>query len=101
MRKRKIAKTLYLSQEENEMLNKKCRELNITYSDYIRKLINDYEPKKFDINTLNNYIEKINIINNGIIDLTNQFYKYGYVDEYKLKYFFSKINEIINNNFCF
>ena len=47
MRKRKIAKTLYLSHEENEMLNKKCRELNITYSNYIRKLINDYEPKKF------------------------------------------------------
>ena len=96
MRKRMIAKTLYLSQEENEMLNKKCKELNITYSDYIRKLINDYEPKKFDIYTLNNYIEKINIINNGIIDLTNTFYKYGYVDEYKLKYYFSKINEIIN-----
>ena len=98
MRKRKIAKTLYLSQEENEMLNKKCRELNITCSDYIRKLISDYEPKKFDINTLNNYIEKINNINNGIIDLTNTFYKYGYVDEYKLKYYFSKINEIIDFN---
>ena len=96
MRKRMIAKTLYLSQEENEMLNKKCRELNITYSNYIRKLINDYEPKKIDINTLNNYIEKINNINNGIIDLTNQLYKYGYIDEYKLKYYFSKINEIIN-----
>ena len=95
MRKRMIAKTLYLSHEENEMLNKKCRELNITYSNYIRKLINDYEPKKFDINSLNSYIEKIKIINNGIIDLTNQFYKYGYVDEYKLKYYFSKINEII------
>ena len=39
-----------------------------------------------------------NIINNGIIDLTNQFYKYGYVDEYKLKYYFSKINEIIDFN---
>ena len=98
MRKRMLAKTLYLSNEENEILNKKCRELNITYSDYIRKLINDYEPKKIDINTLNNYIDKINIINNGIIDLTHTFYKYGYVDEYKLKYYFSKINEIINFN---
>ena len=96
MRKRKKEKTLYLSHKENEMLNKKCRELNINYSDYIRKLINDYEPKKFDTNTLNNYIEKINNINDGIIDLTNQFYKYGYLDEYKLNYYFSKINEIIN-----
>ena len=99
MRKRMIAKTLYLSSEENKMLNKKCRELKKSYSEYIRKLINDYKPKKFDINTLNNYIDKINIINNGIIDLTNQFYKYGYVDEYKLKYYFSKTNEIINDNF--
>ena len=66
-----------------------------TYSSYIRKLINDYEPKNFDINTLNNYIEKINNINGSIIDLTKQFYKYGYIDEYKLKYYFSKINEIV------
>ena len=42
MRKRKIEKTLYLSEEENKILEEKCKKLNLSKSDYIRKLIKEY-----------------------------------------------------------
>ena len=52
MRKRKIEKTLYLSEEENKILEEKCKELNLSKSDYIRKLIKEYTPIKADMSIL-------------------------------------------------
>ena len=48
---RKIEKTLYLSEEENKILEEKCKKLNLSKSDYIRKLIKEYTPIKADMST--------------------------------------------------
>lgn len=45
-------KTIYLSEKENEILTKKCEKLKLSKSEYIRQLINNYQPLSPDINIL-------------------------------------------------
>ena len=81
MRIRNIEKSFYLSKEENKLLLDKCKKLNLNQSDYIRKIINNYEPKKYDGSIFekhNNDIKDINLKLEAIIESIN---KYGYIDK--------------------
>src|SRR5574344_373014 len=79
MRIRNVEKSFYLSKEENKLLLDKCKKLNLNQSDCIRKLIEDYEPKKYDGSIFekhNNDIKDINLKLEAIIESIN---KYGYI----------------------
>ena len=96
MRKRMQAKTLYLSEKENKILNKKCKELNMSVSEYIRKQITDYKIYTIDVDMsiLRDYSEDLKQINKGINNLTRNFHKYGYFEEENFKIYIKRLNEI-------
>ena len=92
MRIRNVEKSFYLSKEENKLLLDKCKKLNLNQSDCIRKLIEDYEPKKYDGSIFekhNNDIKDINLKLEAIIESIN---KYGYIDKRKYDYCIDKLN---------
>ena len=71
MRKRNIRIQVRLNDIEYEKLLDDIAVSKTNISDYIRKLINDYEPKKFDINTLNKQLSKIGVNLNQIAHKAN------------------------------
>lgn len=101
MRIRNVEKSFYLSKEENELLQGKCKKLNLNQSDCIRKIIDNYEPKKYDGSIFekhNNDIKDINLKLEAIIESIN---KYGYIDKRKYDYCINKLNYMmidINQN---
>src|SRR5574344_3142815 len=95
MRIKNIEKSFYLSKEENELLQSKCKKLNLNQSDYIRKIIDNYEPKKYDRSIFekhNNDIKDINLKLEMILELSN---RYGYIDKRKYDYCIDKLNYIV------
>ena len=97
MRIRNVEKSFYLSKEENELLQGKCKKLNFNQSDYIRKIIDNYEPKKYDGSIFekhNNDIKDINLKLEAIIESIN---KYGYIDKRKYDYYIDKLDFIMIN----
>lgn len=48
MRIRNNKVNVFLSDDEKFILKRGCSKLNLTQSEYIRNLINNYEPKKYD-----------------------------------------------------
>lgn len=81
MRKRNIEKTLYLSEKEYEMLNKKCQELGLTKSEYIRQLVNNYQPTKPNVEILEKHKDGLDKIGNSLNYLIRRAYYDGYLDE--------------------
>lgn len=97
MRIRNIEKSFYLSKEEKNLLLDKCKKINFNQSDYIRKLIDDYKPKKYDGSIFekhNNDIKDINLKLEAIIESIN---KYGYIDKRKYDYCIDKLDFIMIN----
>ena len=97
MRIRNVEKSLYLSKEENKLLLDKCKKLNLNQSDYIRKIIDNYEPKNYDGSIFekhNNDIKDINLKLEAIIESIN---KYGYIDKRKYDYCIDKLDFIMIN----
>src|SRR5574344_844848 len=95
MRIRNVEKSFYLSKEENELLKNKCKKLNLNQSEYIRKMIDDYKPKKYDGSIFEKYNNDINDINlklEMILELSN---RYGYIDKRKYDYCINKLNYIV------
>ena len=95
MRIRNIEKSFYLSKEENNLLQDKCKKINFNQSNYIRKIINNYEPKKYDgsiFEKYNNDIKDINLKLEMILELSN---RYGYIDKRKYDYCIDKLNYIV------
>src|SRR5574344_2457827 len=97
MRIKNIEKSFYLSKEENELLQGKCKKLNFNQSDYIKKIIDNYEPKKYDGSIFekhNNDIKDINLKLEAIMESIN---KYGYIDNRKYDYCIDKLDFIMIN----
>ena len=97
MRIRNVEKSFYLSKEENELLQGKCKKLNLNQSDYIRKIIDNYKPKNYDGSIFekhNNDIKDINLKLEAIIESIN---KYGYIDKRKYDYCIDKLDFIMIN----
>lgn len=95
MRIRNIEKSFYLSKEENNLLLDKCKKINFNQSNYIRKIINDYEPKNYDGSIFEKYNNDVNDINlklEIILEVSN---KYGYIDKRKYDYCIDKLNFIM------
>lgn len=97
MRKRMRAKTLYLSEQENEILTKKCNKLGLSKSEYIRQLINNYIPIKTDINILSKHEQDFKMIGNGLNAVARDANRYGFVNERDLKRYLAWINEVIDD----
>ena len=95
MRIRNVEKSFYLSKEENELLQGKCKKLNLNQSDYIRKIIDNYEPKKYDGSIFekhNNDIKDINLKLDAIVENSN---RYGYIDKKRYDYCINKLEFIM------
>ena len=77
MRKRKIKKTIFLSEEENKLLNIKCIEKGMNQSQYIRFLICDNNSinESFKI-----YEAKLLSIKEIVENMAKTINKYGYLD---------------------
>ena len=97
MRKRKIEKTLYLSEEENKILEEKCKKLNLSKSDYIRKLIKEYTPVKADMSILEKHHDEFKMIGNGLNDIARDAHRYGYIKERDLNHYLTWLNDICDD----
>src|SRR5574344_262105 len=97
MRIRNVEKSFYLSKEENKWLLDKCKKLNLNQSDCIRKLIRDYEPKKYDGSVFEKHDEELKDINLKLESILESSKKYGYIDKMKIKYNFDRLNYIIDD----
>lgn len=97
MRTRWKEKTIYISKEENEMLIKKSKEANLTQSEYVRKLVRDYEPIKTDITILTRHSKAIDQINNALGKLARQAYMYDYIDSLAVKKQIEHMNFIMDD----
>lgn len=97
MRIRNIEKSFYLSKKEDKLLQDKCKKLNLNQSEYIREMIDDYEPKKYDGSIFEMYendLKNINLKLKSILETAN---RYGYIDKMKIKYNFDRLNYIIDD----
>ena len=97
MRIRNIEKSFYLSKKEDKLLQDKCKKLNLNQSEYIREMIDDYEPKKYDgsiFEMYDNDLKNINLKLKSILETAN---RYGYIDKMKIKYNFDRLNYIIDD----
>lgn len=97
MRKRLLEKSLYLSKEENKLLQEKCKSLNVNQSEYIRDLINNYEPKKYDGSIFEKHNNELIDINDKLESILNVANKYGYLEEKKTKYCIEHLNNIMDD----
>lgn len=96
MRKRMKEKTLYLSEQENGILIKKCNKLELSVSEYIRQLINNYTPIKIDINILSKHKEDFKMIGNGLNAVTRDAHRYGFINERDLNHYLTWLNDVID-----
>ena len=95
MRIRNVEKSFYLSKEENKLLLDKCKKINFNQSDYIRKTIDNYKPKKYDgsiFEKYNNDIKDINLKLDAIVENSN---RYGYIDKKRYDYCINKLEFIM------
>lgn len=97
MRKRKIEKTLYLSEEENKILEEKCKKLNLSNSDYIRKLIKEYTPIKADMTILEKHHDEFKIIENELNTIARYAHRYCYIKERDLNHYLTWLNDICDD----
>lgn len=86
--KRTRQKNIRLTSDEEKLLRKKCFELGITESDFLRALVNDYMPNinlNKEINKLIYEIRKIGVNINQIAKISNQTgnVNYIYLEHYK------------------
>lgn len=94
MRKRMREKTLYLSEEENEILTKKSNKLGLSKSEYIRQLITNYVPIKTDINILSKHEQDFKMIGNGLNAVTRDAHRYGFINEHDLNRHLLWLNDV-------
>ncbi len=94
MRKRMREKTLYLSEEENEILTKKSNKLGLSKSEYIRQLITNYVPIKTDINILSKHEQDFKMIGNGLNAVTRDAHRYGFINERDLNCYLLWLNDV-------
>ncbi len=97
MRKRNILKSIYLSEKENKVLQDKCERLQLDKSNVIRKLINNYEPIKIDVDILNSHIDEINKIGINLNHLAKDMHRYGYIDEKRYRLNIEQLNYIMED----
>src|SRR5574344_642995 len=97
MRIRNVEKSLYLSKEENKLLQGKCKKLNLNQSDYIRKAIDNYEPKKYDGSIFEKHNNDIKVINLKLEAIIESINRYGYIDKRKYDYCIDKLDFIMIN----
>ena len=95
MRIKNIEKSFYLSKEENELLQGKCKKLNFNQSDYIRKIIDNYEPKKYYGSIFKKNEDDLKDVNFKLKSLLETANRYGYIDKRKYDYCIDKLNYIM------
>ncbi len=94
MRKRMREKTLYLSEEENEILTKKSNKLGLSKSEYIRQLITNFVPIKTDSNILSKHEQDFKMIGNGLNAVTRDAHRYGFINERDLNRYLLWLNDV-------
>ena len=97
MRKRNHQKIFYLSEDEDKILQEKCKKSNLTNSEYIRKLIKEYEPKKCDNEVFKKYENDFNSIEKGLSTIVRNAYLLGRVDTRKCYQYINWLNDTIEN----
>lgn len=79
-RKRNIQKHLFLSDEENKVLQKNAAECGTSESDYIRMLIMGVEPKAKASEEINKFNVELGYLLGNINQLLKKANKIGFVD---------------------
>ena len=95
MRKRNILKTIYLNNEENNILQEKTKDTN--QSKYIRNLITDYEPKKINLDIFDKYQDRLLIFEKELNRMMPYLEKYEIIDRYKYRRIIDELNIIIED----
>ncbi len=97
MRKRIIEKTLYLSEKENTILEEKCKRLNLNKSEYIRKLISEFNPINVEIDILSRHREEFKMIGNGFNAIVRDAHRYEFINKRDLNHYLTWLNDISND----
>ncbi len=74
MRKRFKEQTLYLSEKENKILLERAKKENLSVSEFLRKLIRDFQPTSPDINIIAKYTPALKQIGNALNNITRRAY---------------------------
>lgn len=97
MRKMNIEKTIYLSEDENEKLQQKCKELNLNQSQYFRKLITDFTPKKYNGDAILKQKERLEKISDKIRKVLSSLETIGYASSAEIRFCFTEFNSILKD----
>ena len=97
MRKRFKEKTLYLSEKENKILLERAKKENLSVSEFLRKLIRDFQPTSPDINIIAKHTPALKQIGNDLNRITRRAYMIGYVDERSLKIQLEHLDFIVDD----
>ena len=89
-----IEKTLYLSEEENKILEEKCKKLNLNKSEYIRKLIREFNPTNVEIDILSRHSEEFKMIGNGFNAVVRDAHRYEFINKRNLNHYLTWLNNI-------
>ena len=66
-------------------------------SNTIRKLLDNYDPIKVDVNILTNHSDELNQIGNNLNKLAKDIHRYGYIDERKYRLNIEQLNYIMKD----
>lgn len=97
MRKREKQILLRVSDEELEMINRNARKQNLSRSDYLIKLANNFEPSSPNIEYITKYEENFKMLGNVFHKLVRQSNFYGYIDDKTYKRYATYLFEILDD----
>ena len=71
--------------------------MNLSKSDYIRKLIKEYTPIKADMSILEKHRDEFKMIGNGLNTIARDAHRYGYIKEHDLNHYLTWLNDICDD----
>ncbi len=81
MRKRNIKINVFLNEDEKRMLVEKSNKARLSQSDFIRKLIDDFDEKFLSNNSIHHIAESLQEIFNDLLKLKNKLHYLGYFED--------------------
>ena len=81
MRKRNIKINIFLNEHEKQMLIEKSNKARLSQSDFIRKLIDDFDEKFLSNNSIHHIAKSLQEIFNDLLKLKNKLHYLGYFED--------------------
>jgi hypothetical protein len=95
MRKRRLEKTFYLSEEEDNMLKEKAIKVGYNESEVIRNLIKNFEPREKPDDRFYDFMKILRSISNNLNQIAIKTHLLGYIDEIRYNKEVDKLEKFI------